>query len=103
MNLFSKDLWNPAVSRRLLNLIFFTHLADQAKDNGTLATEVGAVPQRLVMLLEALRQIGITSEEAGKWSLTAFAKSMFVPDPERPNLYMIPLEKPWLILQITFI
>jgi len=76
-----------------LELDLFTHLAHEAKDNETLAAEVGAVPQRLIMLLEALHQIGITSKEDGKWSLTGFAKNMFVPNPESPNLYMIPVAK----------
>lgn len=74
-----------------LELDLFTQLADEAKDVETLSTAVGAVPQRLGMLLEALRQIGITAQVDGKWGLTDFAKSMFVPDDEHPNLYMVPV------------
>ena len=76
-----------------LELDLFTHLADEEKDAATLATAVGAIPPRLGMLLEALRQMGITAENEGKWGLTAFAKTMFLPNHEHPNLYMIPLAK----------
>ncbi|PWW81246.1 MULTISPECIES: bacteriochlorophyllide d C-20 methyltransferase BchU [Prosthecochloris] len=76
-----------------LELDLFTHLADGAKDVETLSEAIGAVPQRLGMLLEALRQIGITVQENGKWELTDFAKSMFAPNEEHPNLYMAPVAK----------
>lgn len=76
-----------------LELDLFTHLADTPKDVETLSTDIGAVPPRLGMLLEALRQIGITGQENGKWELTDFAKSMFLPSDEHPNLYMVPVAK----------
>ena len=76
-----------------LELDLFTHLAGEAKDTETIATAVGAIPQRLIMLLETLAQIGITSKEDGKWSLTAFSTELFVPNPELPNLYMVPVLK----------
>lgn len=74
-----------------LELDLFIQLADEAKDVETLSAAIGAVPPRLGMLLEALRQIGITQQENGKWALTDFAKSMFVPNEEHPNLYMVPV------------
>ncbi|MEI6756906.1 MAG: C-20 methyltransferase BchU [Chlorobium sp.] len=74
-----------------LELDLFSQLSDEAKDTGTLAANTGTVPPRLGMLLEALRQMGITAEENGKWSLTPFAKAMFLPNNE--NLYMIPVAK----------
>jgi bacteriochlorophyllide d C-20 methyltransferase len=46
--------------------------------------------------------MGITSEEGGQWGLTPFAKSMFLPNPEHPNLYMIPLAKAMANLSDTF-
>ena len=64
-----------------LELDLFTHLAGEAKDTETVATAVGAIPQRLIMLLEALAQIGVTAKEDGTWSLTPFAKRLFVPEP----------------------
>jgi len=76
-----------------LELDLFSHLADKAADVETLAASIEAVPQRLGMLLEALRQIGITRQEDGKWSLTDFAASMFVPNDDHPNLYMTPVAK----------
>ena len=45
-----------------MELDLFNQLSDTDKDLDTLATAVEGVPQRLVMLLEALRQIGITRE-----------------------------------------
>ncbi len=74
-----------------LELDLFKHLAGEAKDVESLAASIEAVPQRLAMLLEALRQIGITGQENGKWSLTEFASNMFVPNDEHPNLYMAPV------------
>ncbi len=85
-----------------LELDLFTHLADEAKDKDALATCVGAVPLRLVMLLEALQQIGVTTEESGKWHLTSFAKTMFQPHSDQPNLYMIPLLKAMANLSDNF-
>lgn len=76
-----------------LELDLFTHLAEGAKDLDTLSATIEAVPKRLGMLLEALRQIGITGQENGKWTLTDFAKAMFVPNNDRPNLYMTPVAK----------
>ena len=46
-----------------LELDLFTQLGDGAKDTATLAASTGSVPPRLGMLLEALRQMGVTSEE----------------------------------------
>ncbi len=74
-----------------LELDLFNQLAGEAKEVETLSTTLGAVPQRLGMLLEALRQIGITQQENGKWKLTDFARNMFVPSDSHPNLYMIPV------------
>ncbi|MEC9486388.1 MAG: C-20 methyltransferase BchU [Prosthecochloris sp.] len=76
-----------------LELDLFSLLADEPKDLASLATSLEAVPERLGMLLEALRQIGVTAEEGGKWSLTEFAANMFVPSEEHPNLYMVPVAK----------
>ncbi|MCW8796496.1 MAG: C-20 methyltransferase BchU [Chlorobium sp.] len=76
-----------------LELDLFTELAEEAKDAETLSSSLEAVPQRLEMLLEALRQIGIVRIENGKWALTDFARSMFVPSDEHPNLYMTPVAK----------
>ena len=76
-----------------LELDLFTHLSGEAKETEALAAAVGAVPQRLIMLLETLAQFGITAKENGKWSLTLLAKRLFVPNPELPNLYMIPVAK----------
>ena len=85
-----------------LELDLFTHLADEAKDTDTIAAGVGAIPPRLVMLLEALRQIGITTEECGKWSLTPFAKTTFLPNSDLPNLCMVPLAKAMAQLSDNF-
>ena len=85
-----------------LELDLFTQLGDGANDTATLAASTGSVPPRLGMLLEALRQMGITSEENGTWSLTPFAKAMFVPDASQPNLYMIPVAKAMAHLSDTF-
>lgn len=85
-----------------LELDLFTHLANEAKDMETLAASVSAVPQRLIMLLEALRQMGITAEEGGKWSLTSFARTMFLQNAELPNLYMIPVAKAMANLSDNF-
>ena len=74
-----------------LELDLFTHLGHEAINTESLAASVGAIPQRLVMLLETLRQMGVTAEENGVWNLTPFAATMFLPDKERPNLYMIPV------------
>lgn len=76
-----------------LELGLFDELAEEAKDVETLSASIEAVPQRLAMLLEALRQIGITRQEDGKWALSDFAKSMFVPSEDHPNLYMVPVAK----------
>jgi bacteriochlorophyll C20 methyltransferase len=48
-----------------LELDLFTLLANEAKEIEVIASRVGAIPTRLVILLEALRQIGITAEEGG--------------------------------------
>jgi len=85
-----------------LELDLFTHLADEAKGTAALATCVGALPQRLVMLLETLQQIGVTAEENGKWHLTPFAKAMFLPNNDQQNLYMVPLAKAMASLSDNF-
>ena len=74
-----------------LELDLFNQLSEEAKDAETLSAAIGALPQRLEMLLEALRQIGIIRQENGKWELTDFARSMFVPNDEHSNLCMIPV------------
>jgi bacteriochlorophyll C20 methyltransferase len=91
--LIFKGLVEFGCLKAALELDLFTHLADEAKDTETIAAGVGAIPPRLVMLLEALRQIGITTEECGKWSLTPFAKTMFLQNSDLPNLCMVPLAK----------
>lgn len=100
--LIFKGLVEFGCFKAALELDLFTLLADEAKDVETLAASAGAVPPRLIMLLEALRQIGITLEEGGKWSLTPFAQNMFLPSPENPNLYMIPVAKAMANLADTF-
>ncbi|TNJ37683.1 bacteriochlorophyllide d C-20 methyltransferase BchU [Prosthecochloris vibrioformis] len=74
-----------------MELDLFNHLSGADKDLDALAAAVEGVPQRLAMLLEALRQIGITREENGKWGLSEFASNMFVPSEDHPNLYMLPV------------
>lgn len=91
--LIFKGLVEFGCLKAALELDLFTQLANDAKDVNSLAAVVGAVPPRLGMLLEALRQIGITSEENGKWCLTPFAKNMFVPTAENANSYMVPVTK----------
>ncbi len=83
-------------------LDLFTRLADGAMEVDALAASVSAIPPRLGMLLEALRQIGITAEEGGKWSLTPFAKTMFLPNSDLPNLYMIPVTQAMAHLSDNF-
>lgn len=100
--LIFKGLVEFGCFKAALELDLFTHLAGEAQDTATLASAAGAVPQRLVMLLEALRQIGITTESGGKWSLTPSAREMFVLNPEHPNLYMIPVAKAMANLADTF-
>ena len=100
--LIFKGLVECGCFKAALELDLFTYLADEAKDVTTLAASVGAIPSRLAMLLEALRQMGITSAEDGKWSLTSFAQKMFLPNPEHPNLYMIPVAKAMANLSDNF-
>jgi len=100
--LIFKGLVECGCFKAALELDLFEHLTDEAKDTATLAAAVGAIPQRLVMLLEALRHMGITYQEEGKWSLTPFAKRMFLPNPEHPNLYMIPVAKAMASLSDNF-
>ncbi|NTU67312.1 MAG: C-20 methyltransferase BchU [Chlorobiaceae bacterium] len=76
-----------------LELDLFANLAGEPKSLEAIATDVGAVPPRLAMLLEALRQIGMTTHEDGKWGLTTFTRNMFLPSPENQNLYMVPVVK----------
>jgi len=85
-----------------LELDLFTHLADGKKNTETVATCVGAIPQRLILLLEALKQIGVTTEVDGNWGLTTFAKTMFIPNEELPNLYMTPVTKAMAHLSDNF-
>ncbi len=100
--LIFKGLVEFGCFKAALELDLFTQLGDEAKDTGTLAASTGTVPPRLGMLLEALRQMGVTSENNGKWSLTAFARAMFVPDAAQPNLYMVPVAKAMAHLSDTF-
>ncbi len=100
--LIFKGLVESGCFKAALELDLFSHLADEAKDTETLATSAGAVPSRLAMLLETLRHMGITAEEDGKWSLTPFAKKMFLPNQEHPNLYMIPVAKAMASLSDNF-
>lgn len=76
-----------------LELDLFNQLAGEPKSLEEVAAAVGAVPPRLVMLLEALRQIGMTTHEDGKWGVTDFTRNMFIRNPENENLYMVPVVK----------
>ena len=100
--LIFKSLVEGGCFKAALELDLFSHLADEAKDTETLAALAGAVPSRLLMLLETLKQMEITAEESGKWSLTPFAKAMFLPIPEQPNLYMMPVAKAMAHLSENF-
>ncbi len=100
--LIFKGLVECGCFKAALELDLFTHLADDAKDTVSLAESVGAIPSRLTMLLEALRQMGIIALEDGKWSLTSFAQKMFLPSHAHPNLYMIPLAKAMATLSDNF-
>ena len=100
--LIFKSLVEGGCFKAALELDLFSHLADEVKDTETLAKSVGAVPSRLVMLLETLRQMGITTLEDGKWSLTPFAKKMFLPNDALPNLYMLPVAKAMAHLSDNF-
>jgi bacteriochlorophyll C20 methyltransferase len=91
--LIFKGLVEFGCLKAALELDLFNHLAVGAKNTETLAADTEAVPPRLVMLLEALRQIGITVLEDGKWALTPFARNMFIADSDRPNIYMTPVAK----------
>ncbi len=97
-----KGLVELGCLKAALELDLFTHLAHEAKDVESIAAAAGAVPPRLAMLLEALRQIGLTTEKDGKWSLSDFAKNMFLPNPETPNLYMVPVAKAMTNMADTF-
>jgi bacteriochlorophyll C20 methyltransferase len=100
--LIFKGLVECGCFKAALELDLFTHLAAEAKDTVSLAESVGAVPSRLIMLLEALRQMGVTSQEGAQWSLTPFAQKMFLPNDAHPNLYMIPLAKAMATLSDNF-
>jgi bacteriochlorophyll C20 methyltransferase len=97
-----KGLVELGCLKAALELDLFTNLANEAKDVESIAAAAGAVPPRLAMLLEALRQIGLTTVDDGKWSLSDFAKSMFLPNPETPNLYMVPVAKAMTNMADTF-
>jgi bacteriochlorophyllide d C-20 methyltransferase len=97
-----KGLVELGCLKAALELDLFTHLSNEAKDVESVASEVGAIPPRLSMLLEALRQIGLTTEENGKWRLTDFAQKLFLPNPETPNLYMVPVAKAMTNMADTF-
>lgn len=88
-----KGLLEFGCLKAALELDLFDHLASEAKDTETLAADTDTLAPRLAMLLEALRQIGVTEEREGKWSLTEMARVNFVADPSRPNLYMTPVAK----------
>ncbi len=100
--LIFKGLVESGCFKAALELDLFTHLADEAKDTVSLAESVGAIPSRITMLLEALRQMGVISLEDGKWSLTSFARKMFLPNHAHPNLYMVPLAKAMATLSDNF-
>ncbi len=100
--LIFKGLVECGCFKAALELDLFTHIGDEAKNLETLAASVGAIPPRLVMLLEALRHMGVTAEKNGQWSLTPFAKKMFLPNHAHPNLYMIPLAKAMVTLSDNF-
>lgn len=100
--LIFKGLVEFGCFKAALELDLFSLLAGEAKDTATLATEAGAVPPRLGMLLEALRQIGVTTEEGGKWDLTPMARAMFVPQADQPNMYMVPVAKAMAHLADSF-
>jgi bacteriochlorophyllide d C-20 methyltransferase len=91
--LIFKGLVEFGCLKAALDLDLFNHFADGPKETEALAAAAGAVPPRLGMLLEALRQIGITVQAEGKWDLSPFAKNMFIPDKDRPNVYMTPVAK----------
>jgi bacteriochlorophyllide d C-20 methyltransferase len=91
--LIFKGLIEFGCLKAALDLDLISHLAGGPKETETLAADTGAIPPRLSMLLEALRQIGITAQTDGKWELTTFARTMFIPDKERPNIYMTPVAK----------
>lgn len=100
--LIFKGLVECGCFKAALELDLFTHLADEAKDTVSLAESVGAIPSRITMLLEALRQMGVISLDDGKWSLTPFAQKMFLPNDAHPNMYMIPLAKAMATLSDNF-
>ncbi len=100
--LIFKGLVECGCIKAALELDLFAYLNNEAQRIETLATAVGAIPQRLAMLLEALRHMGITSLDDGKWSLTPFATRMFLPNPEHPNLYMTPVAKAMANLSDNF-
>lgn len=100
--LIFKGLVEFGCLKAALELDLFTHLANETKEVNSLAAAIGAHPPRLSTLLEALRQMGITCEENGKWCLTPFAKNMFVLNAENQNLYMIPFTKATVYLSENF-
>jgi bacteriochlorophyll C20 methyltransferase len=97
-----KGLVELGCLKAALELDLFSHLAGEARNVEAIAADAGAVPPRLAMLLEALRQIGLTTEEDGKWGLSDFARNMFLPNPETPNLYMVPVAKAMTNMADTF-
>jgi bacteriochlorophyllide d C-20 methyltransferase len=97
-----KGLVELGCLKAALELDLFSHLAGEARSVEAIAADAGAVPPRLSMLLEALRQIGLTTEEDGKWGLSDFARNMFLPNPETPNLYMVPVAKAMTNMADTF-
>lgn len=101
-DLIFKGLVELGCLKAALELDLFTHLAGDAKTVEAVAADAGAVAPRLAMLLEALRQIGLTRLEDGKWSLTEFARSMFLPNSETPNMYMVPVAKAMTNMAETF-
>jgi len=101
-DLVFKGLVEFGCIKAALELDLFKHLANAAKETEEIASSIGAIPPRLVILLEALRHIGITAEEGGKWSITPFAKTMFLPDRDLPNLCMVPLAEAMAQLSDSF-
>jgi bacteriochlorophyllide d C-20 methyltransferase len=88
-----KGLIEFSCMKAAIELDLFTQLSREAKDVASLSADTGTVPPRLVMLLETLRQMGVTELNDGKWSLSPMAAAMFVQRPDQPNLFMTPVAK----------
>ena len=100
--LIFKGLVEFSSMKAAIELDLFSHMTDGPKDSGTLATETGSVQPRLDMLLETLRQMGVTKQNDGKWSLTPFADFMFSPEAKDSNLHQAPVAKAMTFLADDF-